>query len=357
MRMAGTVGSLCAWGTIAAIAWCGQACSGQDGVVPKSLHVREEIPVSSLPMRSRGFRTICGDGRFYIQTGAGQYSVVDLEGQAHAALDTAKVPANQSLNPRDLLITDLEPSPHGGVIATVVGEDSSKTNRAAILRFDEDGDFDRSITLDSDLHPARVAEFNSSGGFVVAGYDDRGRDYLALIDLHGKVVVPHLLAPEVADLGSRPNPAGSTAPEAAIKAGSIKMVSGDDDAVYLFDPSRGRKITRIQPSGETTELPLGTAPSSSSGRPALPLELALSHGRIYLNEAMLDPGQRPAGVPRLTEYLLSVFDRYSGELEAIFQSDEPFGSTLITASPAALYFLDARVEHAVIRLSIVRADP
>ena len=89
----------------------------------------------------------------------------------------------------------------------------------------------------------------------------------------------------------------------------------------------------------------------------MPLELAVSHGRIYLNETIFDQGQTAEEKTELKQCSVSVFDREDGTLDASYREDESLGSMLVGVSPAEFYFLKARVEHSVIKLSIVRAGP
>jgi len=335
-------------------------CLGQIGATPTPLRILDKTPVAFLPLNLKGFRAIPGEGEFYLQTGPGTYIAVGLDGQTHSALDVAKVPASDSIKPGDLYTTDLAPDPHGGAIAPVVWEDASKKSRAGILRFDEDGDYEALIALDAEFNPAHVAEFSSAGGFVVTGYDEGGKIHVALFDSRGRMLVPEVL--RFGNTDASPNKPKNGQSEQSdtrseIEAGLIQMASGDDDAVYLFNPSSGRKVIRIRPDGHSSEIAL-PKPAFLEGINTPPLDMLISHGNLYLCEAILDEGQRPKDATELKRFALSVYDRYTGALNASFQIDSTFGATPVGASPREFHFLDAKVVPGQgLSFSIIRAAP
>ncbi|MGB6830059.1 MAG: hypothetical protein WBE41_18570 [Terracidiphilus sp.] len=335
-------------------------CFCQIGATPTPLRILDKTPVASLPLNLKGFRAIPGEAGFYLQTGPGAYIAVGLDGQTHSALDVAKVPASDSIKPGDLYTTDLAPDPRGGVIAPVVWDDASKKSRAGILRFDENGDYEALIPLDAEFNPAHAAEFSSAGGFLVTGYDEEGKIHVALFDSRGRMLIPQVLkfgntdaTPGTPENGQTEQPDR----QPAIEAGLIQLASGDDDAVYLFNPSSGRKVIRIRPDGQSSEIVL-PKPVYLQDASTLPLDMLVSHGNLYLCEAVLDKGQKPEDAMELKRFALSVYDRYTGTLNASFQIDSTFGATLVAASPREFHFLDAKVVAGQgLSFSIIRAAP
>ncbi len=336
------------------------ACFGQTGTEPTSLRILEETPIPSLQIRSKCFRAVAGDGEFYVQTGAGKYTAVDLEGQTRIALDVSMVPATDSMKPEDLFVVDLAQDPRGGVIAPVWWNETPKKTRTGILRFDEHGDYNGLIWLDAGFTPTHVAEFNFAGDFLVTGYDPHSNVYVALFNSHGKMVIPQVLPHSNVNAAEGKQTTGQVerpSDQSIREASLIQLASGDDDAVYLYNPSWGRKVIRIQPSGHSTEIALPN-PALQEGESALPLEMFVSHSNLYLHEAILNKGQKTDEVTELKRFAISVYDRYTGTLNASFRTESGFGATPVALSPREFYFLAAKVlPGGAWNFSILRAGP
>ena len=336
------------------------ACQGQPGEAPVTLRVLDETPVTSLPHDIRGYRTVAGEGEFYFQALAGNYLAISLKGEVRVALDLSKVPASNSIRPDGLFLVDLAPAPRGGVLAITTWTDASRESQYGLLRFDEDGDYDDLIPLDTGFTPAHVAEFSSSGGFLLSGYDDSGKTRLALLDTRGKVLVPEVLRSSSSNASGRSGSAEAKKPgaqTAAVKSGVMQLASGDDDAVYVFDPSWGRKAIRVRSGGQFTEMAL-PQPAFLKNTSTMPLQMLISHGSLYLCEAILDTGKKPGDAMELRRFTISVYDRYSGALAAFYRVDSAFGSTPVAAYPREFFFLHARnVPGQGLNFSIVRMAP
>ncbi len=337
------------------------ACFAQSGIVPTPLRIVEETPLPALVSNLKGWRVSVGDGEFFVQTGDKKYAAVDSDGQVRTALDVSMVPATDSMNPRDLFLLDVTQDPRGGVIAPVWwNEASRKKMRSGILRFAENGDYNSLLWLDAGFLATHVAEFSSSGDFLVTGYDDHGKTYTALFDFQGKMLIPHVLS-----LGPTEEPARKQASpqteksiqESALDASLIQLASGDDDAVYVYDPSKGRKVFRVLPSGKSTEIAL-PKPTFLERANSFPLEMFVSHSSIYLNEAILKAGQKTEKVTELKRFGISVYDRYTGELSSAFQIDGTYGGTPVALSPKEFSFLNVKVSPGgMLNFSIIRARP
>ncbi|MGP8251878.1 MAG: hypothetical protein ACLQHF_07570 [Terracidiphilus sp.] len=335
------------------------ACFGQTGPQLTPLRILEETPIPTLQVSSMGLRAVAGDGEFYVQTGLGKYTAVDLEGETHVALDISKVPATDSMNPQDLFVVDLAQAPRGGVIAVVWWNETPKAQRAGVLRFDEHGDFSSLLWLDAAFIPTHVAEFSSAGDFLVTGYDEHSKVHVALVNSRGTMVIPQVLPygdAEVASGNKAPGQAGQPSDQSIREASLIQLVSGDDNAVYLYNPSFGRKVIRIQPSGQSTEIAL--PPPFPEGESTLPLQMYVSHSSLYLYEAILDKGQKTEEVTELKRFAISVYDRYSGTLNASFRVDSGSGLIPVALSPKEFHLLDAKVlPGGELSFSLIRSGP
>jgi hypothetical protein len=324
--------------------------------VPTPLRILEEIPLPSLHIERSYWRSVAGNQEFYVQTDPGKYTAVDLKGQTHTALDVSLVPATDSMNPSDLFVIDLAQDPRGGVIAPVLWNETPNKTRAGILRFDEHGDYNELIWLDTELIPTHVAEFSSSGDYLVTGYDPYGQVHVALFNFQGKMVIPQVFSyGNTEDVAGKQTAGQADRPsdQSVLKASLIQMASGDDDAVYLFNPASGRKVIRVQPSGKWTEIDL---PKPASLEGTLPLAMFVSHSSLYLDEAILDKGQKLEGVSVLKHFALSVYDRYDGTLNATYRMDIAFGATPVSLSPREFYFLKAKVlPGGALSFSLIRA--
>jgi len=344
--------------TLAVLA--GSACFGQAGVQLTPLRVLESTPIPSLQISSMGLRAIAGDGEFYVQTGSGKYAAVDLKGETHVALDISNVPATDSMNPGDLFVVDLAPAPRGGVIAAVWWNETPKAQRAGILRFDEHGDFSSLLWLDAAFTPTHLAEFSSAGDFLVTGYDEHSKVHVALFNSRGTMVIPQVLPYGGAEDTSGKKSAGQAEQpndKSIREASLIQLVSGDDNAVYFYNPSLGRKVIRIQPSGQSTEIAL-PSPPFLEGEGTLPLQMYISHSSLYLYEAILEKGQKTEEVTELKRFAISVYDRYNGILNASFRVDSGSGLIPVALSPREFHFLDAKVlPGGDLSFSLVRSGP
>lgn len=335
------------------------ACFGQAGTQLTPLRVLEETPIPSLQISSMGLRAIAGDGEFYVQTGSGKYTAVDLKGETYVALDISMVPATDSMNPADLFVVDLAQTPRGGVIAPVWWNETLKTQRAGILRFDAHGDYNGLTWLDAAFTPTHVAEFSSAGDFLVTGYDEHSKVHVALFNSHGTMVIPQVLPNGSVDTGSgkqAPGQAAQPGDQSIREASLIQLVSGDDNSVYLYNPSFARKVIRIQPSGQSTEIALPDPFLEGEG--TLPLQMFISHSSLYLYEAILDKGQKTDEVTELKRFAISVYDRYNGTLNSSFRVDSASALIPVALAPKEFHFLDAKVlPGGELSFSLVRSGP
>jgi hypothetical protein len=346
-------------------------CFGQDGAAPTPLRVLEEIPVTSLQLNGNGFRVTMGKSEFYIETGAGRYVAVDLEGRSRTALDLAKIPATDFGKSSELFVVDLSPEPRGGVNALVLStrtKEATNTSlakeeqRFGIVCFDDHGEFDELIPLDTgpDFNPTHVGEFSSGKEFLIAGYGEHGRVFLSIFGNRGELLIPHLHPTKYPALDAdKQRNTDDTKPTArgAVAAGIIQLAAGDDDAVYLFDPSRGRQALRIRPDGISEDITL-PEPSYSKDLSTQPLGFYVSHSNLYISEAILDKGQAAGDAMELKRFGLSVYDRYTGALTASFEIDKTYGATPVALSPREFHFLNAKVAaRQGLSFSIIRTAP
>lgn len=350
---------------LALLALATSASFGQ--VLSAPLHVMDQTSIPSLQLHSAGFRAVMGLDGFYVQTGPTKYMAVNLDGQVHTALDTSRVEATNDMDPASLFVIDVSPSPRGGLIAPVVWTERAPADqkppqkskqRFGILRFDQDGDYDDLIEINVPFRLRHVAEFSSSGGFLVTGVGDDGTLHAAVLDNRGQIVVP-----QVSLWGKARPPVGKrTADEtqqamtkAAIEAGEMQVISGDDDAVYLYDPALGSKVARVASSGKISQIALAAAPLPN-GATALPLALYISHSTLYLDEALIEG--KPATATELKHFLLCVYDNSAGALKASYKIDSSYGAVPVALSPREFYFLDAKVGYgSKVNFSIVKVSP
>lgn len=339
-------------------AFAAVACLGQEGSAPVPLRVLDERPMQSIQIQTPYLRVYPGGtsgGRefFYVQTAPGKFAAVAFDGTSHTALDVGLVPSSGAMDPKDLFAVDLSGDPRGGAIAPVIWGPNPGTMRAGILRFDKDGDFRDLIWLDTstDFIPTHVAAFSSGQGFLVAGYDEHGIS-VNLFDYRGKKVRAIVLPGEGEGVRATKSPPGqeerrpdASDPQPSVRlafarsASFIQMASGDDNAVYVFDSSSERKVFRIRPEGQYTEIKLAR-PLAENGANTMPLGIFVSHGNIYLDEAILGTGQKKEDYSgQLKKFLISVYSQYDGALEQSFLDDAGFGALPVSLSPREFYFL------------------
>jgi hypothetical protein len=307
------------------------------------------------------WRAIPGDGKIYVQTGEGHYASVDFDGHTVEALSVKAVPGTTEMSIDDLHVIDISPDSRGGVLAPVVWERKTGKSKAGILKFDSRGSFSGLTWLDGDFFPTRVASFSSTGNMLVAGYDDDGKIPLSIFDTHGKLLIARISAdPASTDsLDSKAKQDEAARDQATLEASQIQLASGDDDAVYLFDPTKGRKILRVTPNGKTTEIILTKSDSQGSEENLLPMNFFASRGSLYLHEAILKSGEKAgqSGQPvTLQHFAISVYDRYTGELRESYRIYGDFAGTVAAASPREFYFLKSKdIGAGALRFSLVRA--
>jgi len=326
---------------------------GQSEVSPMLLRTTGEAQIDSFRLNAKGFREIAGDQVFYLQASPRRYVAIELDGQSHPALDLDQVPPTDAMNPKDLYLIDMTPDPRGGVLGVVRWNETPAKIRTGVVRFDRDGDYDGLVWLDTDLSVTHAVEFNSSGNFLVVGYDEHGKIKVALFDFRGFVVNPAVLSYGEAVAAGSKSAAGQVTPameRAMREAGTIQMASATDDSVYLLNVQRGRKILRVQSNGKVTEMKLG-GPSQDT----MPMELVVSPSYLYLGEAILDKGKR---VGPLKKFSISVYDRDNGTLDASYEAMTPLGGTFVVASPRDFYFLGTKVPPGgAVNFSLIRAQP
>jgi len=329
----------------------GQAASP---LVP--LRITDETPVSSLRVNARGIHTVGGNGEFYVSTGPGRYISVDLDGETHPALDLASVPATEGMSSKDLILVDLAPDTRGGVLGTVLWDETPTKTRYGLVRFDSDGAYDGLTWIDADagFTPTHAVEFSSSGNFLICGYDEHGKIKVALFDFRGFLLKQQVVAYGDKEGSTSKGAAGQSAQaadeHAMREAGMIQMASAEDDSVYLYNSAWGRKVIRVQSSGKATEISLANPHSNT-----MPMELVVSHGYLYLCEATLDEGQK---VGPLKSFSISVYDRYNGTLMASYEVKGAYGLAFVAASPRDFYFLSLRVPPGdAVNFSLIREQP
>jgi len=341
-----------------ALAFSLPVCMGQTGapqvpVPPIALSVLSRTELSGLRINRAGWRPVLGEGHFYVQTGAGKYVSVDLDGEIRPGLDIANVPRPSGMGPHDILrIPDMAQDPRGGAIAPLAWYDASSgaVAKAGIARFDDHGNYDSTVWLDTVLYVLHVAKFSSSGNYLVAGYDDHIKFQLSLFDFRGRLLVASVLAgvidgdsPHVTGAAEEPQ-TGNAISNATADAAFLQLASGDDDAVYLFKPSWGRRVIRVASSGKCSEIPL-PKPWFSAGDSGLPTAMYVSHNSVYLFEGVVSSAQQAdvgAGKPtEIKRISISVYDIHDGSLSASFRDDGALGGILVSVAPRQFYFLKA----------------
>ncbi len=84
----------------------------------------------------------------------------------------------------------------------------------------------------------------------------------------------------------------------------------------------------------------------------------VSHSSLYLYEAILDKGQKTEEVTELKRFAISVYDRYSGTLNASFRVDSGSGLIPVALSPKEFHLLDAKVlPGGELSFSLIRSGP
>jgi len=317
------------------------------------LRITDDRQIDAFTLNANGFREVAGDQVFYVGTSPRRCVAVDLDRQIHSALDLDQIPATDVMSPKDLYLADVTPDPRGGVLGVVRWNETPKKTRTGVVRFDRDGDYDGLVWLDTDLNVTHAVEFSSSGNFLVVGNDEHWRTKVALFDFRGFVLNPAVLTYGDAVDASSKSAAEQVTPameRAMREAGTIRMASAPDDSVYLLNVQRGRKILRVQSSGKVTEMKLA-GPSQDT----MPMELVVSPSYLYLGEALLEKGQTSGPLKR---FLISVYDRDNGTLEASYETKTPLGGTFVAASPRDFYFVGTRVPPGgAVNFSLIRAQP
>lgn len=320
------------------------------------LRITDEAQIDSFRLNANGFRDIAGDQVFYISASPRRYVAIDLDRQTHTALDLDQIPATDAMSPKDLDLMGVTPDPRGGVLGVVRWAETATKARTGVVRFDSDGDYDSLVWLDTDLTVTRAVEFSSSGNFLVVGYDDHWNIKVALFDFRGFVLNPAVLTygnEEGANSKSAPGQPNPAMEHAMVEAGTILMASGTDDSVYLFDVQRSHKIIRVQSSGKMTEMTMG-----GPARNTFPIELVVSPSYIYLEESILDAGQKLGAGGPLKKFSISVYDRYDGTAVASYEVKKPVGMAFVAVSPKDFYFLGAKVPPGgAVNFSLVREQP
>jgi len=345
-RIAALLIALCAWPPLA---------TGQDQPPVLKLHVDTETPVSCIHLDSSVWRDYPARNDFYVREAFDRYIAVSLKGLCRPALDIALVPSNPSFKSSDLHIVDLADRERGGVIATAVWNPDEHTQKPAVLVFNDDGTFNKLVFIDAAFFPIHVAEFSSGRGYVVAGNCDDDRIFQALVTSEGKVLKPNVLETPVETSTAQEKSGASN--QSTMQAGLIQLVSGDDDAVYLYNPSKGRKVFRIRSDGTSTAIDLATS-AAPQGERALPLRVFISYSNLYLQEALVSESKSNAEVTALNRFLLSVYDRSTGALDHAYINDGSFGGTPISMAPHEFHFLKANsLPNGTLSFSLIRAVP
>jgi len=261
----------------------------------------------------------------------------------------------------DLHVIDISPDSRSGALAPVIWEQKNGKSKPGVLRFDSRGSFSGLAWLASDIFPAHVASFSSTGDMLVAGYDDKGTVHLSIFDVYGKLLISQIATDPVSPATTEPDAAKAEArnEQATLEASQIQLAGGDDDAVYLFNASAGRKVLRVTPNGKTSQLSLIEPALRPGDGKLLPLNFFVSHSSIYLHEAILKAGEeagRSGQAVTLQHFAISVYDRYTGAMQESYRIDGDFAGNLAAASPREFYFLKSQVIGAgALRFSLVRA--
>lgn len=239
------------------------------------------------------------------------------------------------------------------MIAAVVWTPDDHTQKPGILVFNPDGSFNRLTFIEGTLFPTHVAEFSSGAGYVVTGYDEQGAIYQALVASEGKILKPDVLRDREGSPASKDPTEGST--PAPLNAALIQLVSGDDDAVYLFNAAKGRRVYRIRSDGTFTVTDL-EASASPTGEKTLILGMFISHSSLYLHEALIDESKKNEQVMTLNRFLLTVYDRSSGALQHRYLNDAGFGGNPVAMAPREFYFLKTKaLPDGALDFSLIRA--
>ncbi|AEU37076.1 hypothetical protein [Granulicella mallensis] len=338
-----------------------------------TLNQREEIKLSSLRSELISYRAVTGYGEFYVLTGPNQYTAVDLDGHTHVALDTSMVPGTITRDSSDLFVINLSPVPGRGVLATVnwneihpPGQTDQRLpdTRSGILRFDEHGQYKDLIELpDTGFSPAKVAQFSNSEGFLAMGYDEHARLHVSLLDARGQMKVLDILPwlNSEAKPASGPNRTSDIKQasdkqinQAAMDAGAMQIVSGDDDSIYLYSPQWGAKFICVHPTGTVSEIKIEG--KSDTASEMFPLAMIVDHGNVYLDQAAL-PTNVPEKKNGLNHFVLNAYNAANGALLKTYSLDTPFAGTPVALGPTDLYFLNAAVVSGQLSFSLIRAYP
>jgi hypothetical protein len=322
---------------------------------PIQMHLDAEIHLNCIHLDSGRWRTYPGQDEFYVQEELDRYVAVSLKGECRPALNMALVQGGNSLKPSDLHIVDLADRERGGVIAVVVRSPDDHTQKPGILVFNPDGSFNRLTFIEGAFFPTHVAEFSSGAVYVVTGYDEKGAIYQALVTSEGRILKPDVLRDREGPPTAK-DPAESSSP-APMNAALIQLVSGDDDAVYLYNAARGKRAYRIRSDGTFTVTDL-EASAPPPGEKTLILGMFISHRGLYLHEALIDESEKTEQVMTLNRFLLTVYDRYSGALQYTYLNDAAFGGNPMAMAPREFYFLKSKaLPDGALDFSLVRAVP
>lgn len=321
---------------------------------PLQLHQDGEVQLNCIHLDSGGWRTYPGQHEFYVQEALDRYVAISLKGECRSALNMAEVQGSSALKPSDLHIVDLSERERGGVIAPVVWTPDEHTQKPGILVFNSDASFNRLIFLEGGLFPTHVAEFSSGSGYIVSGYNDRGAIYQALVTSEGKILKADVLRDTDE---TKPPKESSDSSAAPMNAALVQLASGDDDAVYLYNAAKGRRVYRIRSDGTFTVIHLETS-APPPGEKTLILGMFISHSSIYLHEALIDETKKNEEIMTLNRFLLSVYDRYSGTLRERYLNDAAFGGNPVTMAPREFFFVKSKaLPDGALQFSLIQAAP
>ena len=185
-----------------------------------------------------------------------------------------------------------------------------------ILRYSGDGEYKGAVTLDRDIHPARLGAF-PSGEFLVVGtktLTDKpkaDKDYSAaaeIYDLNGRFIKP--VAFRVGEFGLAKN--GSSITE-KMESVDLAHVESGSDGVYVLPYGAQPTLFVISSAGVERRLQLSTP-----GKEFKPASLRVSSGRF-----MVEFVNQPASGNGIFYYV--TYDSYTGDQLARYEAEGPSG--------------------------------
>ena len=211
-----------------------------------------------------------------------------------------------------------------------------------IVKFNPDGRYDSTFTLEPFLEPRQLAVF-PSGEFLVSGKElsekdkePTGKLLTAIYDRLGRLMW------EV----SLPRDVEAGLEEAQAVALSLTTaVAADDGNIYLMRATASPRVYVISPGGSVLRR-LVIPPPAEDFRP---ITMKTAGGRI----AIQFEEDSPAGTGALE--LFSVVDAQTGEKFADYLSTPETGGTFACYTPSGFTFLATRGEP--LRLTIIQATP